>query len=136
MPEWWPRANGDWATHVYRLIDEKNGSDLRFPCQLDEAIRHKVQHNIPVNFHDPAIKRQALRHVDKVSEGKVYDRPFLSTSYSLASVVGFASRKKLKGFGSWNWIVRIDLLALWDAKLFTATSFAQLRSPIPFIFPN
>ena len=137
VPVWWPRfANGEIVKHVYRLLDEKKGSDLSFPGPLDMAICHKVQHNKPVNFHDPDIKKQALRHVDKISDGRTCDRPFLSTSYSLDAVVSFASRKTSKGHGSWNAFVRIDLLALWDAKLFTATSFAQLRSPIPFIFPN
>ena len=132
VPDWWPRYNNKIVRYVFRLLDEKLGTDIKFPRPLDASIYGKVQPNELVNFHDLDIKMQALRHVDKISDGRVWDRPFVSTSYSLDAVVAFASRKTSKGYGKWNFFVRIDLWELWGASLFTKTSFADLSSADQF----
>ena len=41
LPEWWPtNADGSHISHVYRLIDEDQGSDIRCP-EIDKAMSHK-----------------------------------------------------------------------------------------------
>ena len=131
LPKWWPRkGNGKIVKYLYRLLDGECGSDLQNPADLDPAIRHYVQEEKPVNFFDPDIKEQALRHVTKINELRVSDRPFVSTSFSLDAVVSFGKHKR-KGINCQ--IVRFDLLEMWGAGLFTETSFADLSEENRFV---
>ena len=93
LPKWWPRhADGHHWTHLWRLIDDDWGTDIAFP-QLLPPLSDKVKENTKVDFQDADVKRQVIRHIDKCSEGKTYDRPFLSTSSDIICLQAFAASK-------------------------------------------
>ena len=65
LPQWWLKfADGHPVTHVYRLIDDDNGLDTKFP-KVTEAMSHKLKPEAVVDFSDKQVKQQALKHVDK-----------------------------------------------------------------------
>ena len=121
MLEWWPRHEDDiLVTHLYRLIDELHCTAVH-QHRPSEAMSHRLQEDQNVNFADEVVRQQALKHVDKMSEGKVYERPFLSCSKSLESLAIFASSKTTKATSkSANiQLVQIDLAALHMDGMFS-----------------
>ena len=41
---WWPMLpDGKIATHLYRLLDEQDGCDIKHPLGIDPAISHKLR---------------------------------------------------------------------------------------------
>ena len=46
-----------------------------------------------VNFRDKAVKQQALKHVEKCSEGDFGERPFVSAGQELEALISFGFRK-------------------------------------------
>ena len=57
---------------------------------------HRLEEGHTVNFNDPVVKQQALKHVDKMSEGQPSERPFISCSKSLEAILPFGSSKLRK----------------------------------------
>ena len=77
LPEWWPtNADGSHISHVYRLIDEDQGSDIRCP-EIDKAMSHILKPETPVDLGQNESKEQAIKHISKVPEGTNWkERPF------------------------------------------------------------
>ena len=64
LPELWPRhANGSHVIHVYLLIDEDAGGDLRCP-EIARAMRHSLIPGTTVNFSQKEAKEQTIKHVE------------------------------------------------------------------------
>ena len=80
-------------THFYRLIDNLNGMDLFFPG-VSAAMSQKLKEGEPVDFSDQDVRDQALLHVSNVSEGNYGERPFLSVSLDLESLIFFGANHK------------------------------------------
>ena len=85
VPDWWPRhaTNREPQTHVYRVLDEWYGSDLRLPPQA-------MSPALP-DFRDEKFVKMLMFHCSPASaEGKKpgdnSDRPFLSTSADISSL--------------------------------------------------
>ena len=61
LPSWWPMMpDGTIVTHLYRLLDEQDGSDIQHPLGIHPAIRHKLRENEPVDFRDIDLKKETL----------------------------------------------------------------------------
>ena len=57
---------------------------------------HRLLEWHTVDFNDPVVKQQSLKHVDKMSEGQLAERPFISWSKSLEALTPFGSSKLRK----------------------------------------
>ena len=68
------------VAHVYRLLQDEA-----------EAMSHTVQAGESIDFMGHEVKQQAIKHVDRCSEGKYGERPFLSTSTSLEALRPFGA---------------------------------------------
>ena len=80
LPEWWPTHSfGEYVSHVLRFEDERDARGLGY-CPPTEAISHNVKAPGVVDFTNEGVKKIALAHVDKISEGDWPWRPSLSTS--------------------------------------------------------
>ena len=55
--------DGTIVTHLYRLLDEQDGSDIKHPLGIHPAIRHKLRENEPVDFRDIDLKKETLIEV-------------------------------------------------------------------------
>ena len=86
------RTDALHRTCTYRLVDSNNGTDLRHPVTNPDMMDKLLPGRGDVDFTDKAVKLQALKHVNKSSEGDVLQRPFLSASYCLETVVRFKQR--------------------------------------------
>ena len=59
LPRWWLKfSDGHLVTHLYRLIDNDHGVDLKFP-KVTQAMSHKLKEGRVVNFSDKEVKQQA-----------------------------------------------------------------------------
>ena len=137
LPHWWPmHDNGVLVTHLYRLICESRGTDLVFPA-VTERMARKLQKDEDVDFRDKDVILQALCHVDKISEGNLAERPFLSWSKSQAALIPFGIGKMAfaKDRGRLNeyvQYVRLDLYALFQHGRFSEEIFADLTNENKF----
>ena len=126
LPSWWPMMpDGTIVTHLYRLSDEQNGSDIQHPLGIHPAIDHKILENEPVDFRDIELKKHALIQLSVVHDGL---GPYLTTSLDLEAVLGFGRRRNEGKAGADNHYVRLDLLAMWEDGLFKEGSFADISN--------
>ena len=90
LPKWFPRhADGYPITHFYRLIANETGVDVRHP-PVASAMSHRMQEPAGrVDFSDRQVKEYGIMHVDKMSEGNLMRRPFLSASSQLEVLLPF-----------------------------------------------
>ena len=137
MPDWWPRfRNGKARTHLYRLLDYDFGHDKRPPPFIRKAMSHILREEHVTDFSHQLIKEQAIKHVDKMSEGDYAERPFLSFSGDLETFLVFGSSHvkhwRAKGHTVHEVYVRLDLFALWRAGYLTETSFADISTENKF----
>ena len=134
LPPWWPmHADGTPVTHAYRLICEAYGSDL-VPPPLNSSMSTRIVDGVTVDFTDPAVILQTLKHVSKISAGQYAERPFVSVSMSLESILPFGSAKiTYAGYRSevQTW-VRIDLIVMFMHGHFDAKSHVDLGSSAKF----
>ena len=87
LPIDWPRDHdGSIVTHAWRVIDADEGSDLMVP-ELAPTVQHLFEAGKPVDFAHKKIKKMVFEQIDKVSDGNVMRRPFLSVSLNLNRLV-------------------------------------------------
>ena len=65
VPDGWPiHSNGDPVTHLYRLVDDDNGTDS-YPAEISEAMSHTLLIEGPghgtCHFRDKIAEQQALQ---------------------------------------------------------------------------
>ena len=147
MFEGWPAhtTTGETVTHVWRLLDEENNTDMdptpTDPYNVYSKLRNS-QESRKVNFQEKDMKMSAAWHVSKASDYKFTrapkedksERPFLSWSVDFDDNKRFEARKQAKvgrqpGYEPPTFKrVKLDLVALWNDKLFTEDSFADLST--------
>ena len=94
----------------------------------------RIVDGVPVDFTDSAVILQTLKHVSRISAGQYAERPFLSVSMSLESILPFGSAKMTyAGYRSevQTW-VRIDLIVMYMHGHFDAKSHVDLGSSAKF----
>ena len=117
---------GTIVTHLYRLLDELDGSDIQHPLGIHLAIRNKLRENEPVDFRDIDLKKQALIEVYDFHD---HLGPYVRTSLDLEAVLVFGRRRNIGDMVyEANEYVRLDLLAMWEDGLFKEGSFAHISN--------
>ena len=138
LPTWWPRHNdGEIVTHLYRLIDERRGTDLIYSVKA--AMSQMCPEDELVDFSHPDVIRQALMHVSPASEGDLQERPFLSMSLDMDAVLNFG-HNKMQHDNAWGLdpdkiFVRFDFIAYYfdsEDKGFGKKNFCEIWSKTTF----
>ena len=137
LPKWWPtHRDGKAKTHLYRLIDHEGGTDNVPPPRIQKGMRHILRPEQKVDFSHQLVKEQAIKQIDEISEDDYGERPLLSFSVDLEELFALGSRHvqywEARGRTVAEVYVRLDLFALWDAGLFTKTSFADISTEAKF----
>ena len=122
--------DGTIVTHLYRLLDEQDGSDIQHPLGIHLAIRNKLRENEPVDFRDIDLKKETLMQVHVVHDDL---GPYVRTSLDLEAVLVFGRRRNIGDMVyEANEYVRLDLLAMWEDGLFKEGSFADISNESKF----
>ena len=124
LPPWWPMMPyGTIVTHLYRLLDELDGSDIQHPLGIHLAIRNKLRENEPVDFRDIDLEKETLMQVHVVHDDL---GPYVRTSLDLEAVLELGRRRKRWGASPDNHYLRLDVLAMGEVGLFKEGSFADI----------